>query len=148
MCVETELSVSLPSTERPGQDIETRSRCEPLAPIVGVSARCSGSSVGRTPRPAQVGQAPCGLLKLKAHCLISHLPFQPFQTSSLAKERGEIQQDQTCLFPTLETTVSHVRCKNRGRCSLRQCAKLWDVKDFQKLPQSMRAKGSASFLRG
>src|SRR5260370_38898258 len=71
MGVETELSVSLPSTERPGQDIETRSRCEPLAPIVGVSARCSGSSVGRTPRPAQVGQAPCELLKLKVRGAIS-----------------------------------------------------------------------------
>src|SRR5438876_9129653 len=57
MRVETELSVSSPSTERPDQDIETREAFEPLAPIAGVAARCSASTVGRTPRPAQVGQA-------------------------------------------------------------------------------------------
>src|SRR5260370_41282430 len=71
MRVETELSVSVHSTERPGQDIQTRSASEPLAPIAGVSARCSASTVGTIPRPAQVGQAPCGLLKLKVCGAIS-----------------------------------------------------------------------------
>src|SRR5260370_42130132 len=100
MGVETELSVSLPSTERPGQDIETRARCEPLAPIVGGSARCSGSSVGRTPRPAQIGQAPCGLLKLKVCGAISgRLIPQKAQVGCSENSISSPPMIDTCTMP-------------------------------------------------
>src|SRR6266550_5241853 len=71
MRADAELSISSPPTNLRDRGIETRSASEASVPIADVSAICSGSMVCSTPRPAQVGQAPCGLLKLKVCGAIS-----------------------------------------------------------------------------